>query len=111
MKKELHYLFYNAEALMLLAEYLHKVLLRSHLWEPKKVHKKHAKCDKRFEEVFTRLQKIIDYKADSADALLRCKIKEITRPQVSDTVCIRISPAHTKSVIKKNCITKKERKC
>ena len=105
MRKELHNLFYNAEALMLLAEFLHKVLVRGYRWQPNKaMRKEHAKCDKRFEETFKRLQKIIDYRAGSADTLLRCKIKNIAQPHISETMCIRISPSHLRSVKKQKSI-------
>ena len=102
MRKDLHHLFYNAEALMLLADFLHKVLLRRNRWHTNKaMRKEYAKCDKRFEEMFKRLQKTIDYNANSADTQLRCKMKNIAQPRTIDTVCIRISPVPLKSVKKK----------
>ena len=112
MRKNLHHLFNNAEALMLLAEFLHKVLLRRNPWQTNKaMRKEYAKCDKRFEQTFKRLQKIIDYRADSADTLLRCKIKNIVQPHIGETVCIGISSAPRKSVNNKKRIIKNQRTC
>ncbi len=98
MKKNLQDFFYNAEALILLAEILHKVLASRGRWRAiESCHKKNTNIDKRFEEIFKRLHKSIDYRADKADKMLKCKITSMALPE-NDTTCINISNLQPKKL-------------
>lgn len=101
MKRNSNFL-YNAEALMLLAEFLHNALLwRGHGPTVALAHEKPRNIDKRFEKAMERLRKSIDCSAKSADRLLRCKISSIALPRGNETVCINISASPKKSKKKK----------
>ena len=99
MKKNLHDFFYNTEALILLAEYLHNVLSSRQRKEARMTSNIKANIDKRFEETLKRLRKSIDHKAKSAHSLLRCKITSMTSPDRVDTVYIGISPSRKKTKV------------
>lgn len=101
MKRNSNFL-YNAEALMLLAEFLHNALLwRGHGPTIALAHEKPQNIDKHFEKAMERLRKSIDYRARSADRLLRYKITSMSLPRASKAVCINISASPKKSKKKK----------
>ena len=100
-------ILYNAEALMHLAEFLHNALLwrgRTPFNVPP--HKKNTNIDKRFEKIMERMRKSVDYRAKSAQKLLKCKITSMTLPYGTGAVCINMSAAPKKR--EKNRITQKQ---
>lgn len=101
---------YNAEALMLLAEFLHNALSwRERMPFDAPLHKKPT--NKRFEEAMKRLRKSIDYRAKSAENLLLCKITSMALPRGSKAVCINLSASPRKKVNSKKSINKKQQSC
>lgn len=94
---------------MLLADILHQVLSSRGRWQPSETFReKNANIDKRFEEKLKRLCWGVDYRADKADKVLRCKITSMALPPGNDTVCINISPSRPKKTKNKNRIIKKQ---
>ena len=87
---------HNAEALMLLAEFLHNALLwRGREHSDATTHKK-AKSSRGFEEAMERLRKSVDYRAKGAENILRCKITSMALPRGREAVCINISASPKK---------------
>lgn len=106
MKKNLQKFLSDVEPLMLLADFLHSVLLSRGRWLPGRVADKMEKSvDKRFDDTFRRLWRSVDYSAKSADRLLRCKVARVALPN-GDGVCISIVPVHQRYVKNQNSIIK-----
>ncbi len=88
---------YNAEALIHLADILHKVLSLRGRWQAcGDENEKDRNIDKEFEKRLSRLHKSIDYRAKRAEKLLKCKITD-TQPNVNNTMYINICRPHKKS--------------
>ena len=94
---------YNGEALMLLADFLHNILLsRERFQSMKNAHEKSKKIDKSFDDAFKRLCRSVDFGAKQADKLLKCRITRIATPYGSEKVFINIQPSRRRKVINKN---------
>ncbi len=87
----------NGEALMLLADILHNVLLsRGRCRKSEFSDEKCEKNDKRFESAFKRLCRGVDFRAKNADRVLRCKIATVALPDGSNRVWVNIVPPASK---------------
>ena len=94
---------YNGEALMLLADFLHNILLsRERLLSMRNAHKKSKKIDKSLDDAFKRLFRSVDFDARQADRLLKCRITRIATPDGNEKVFINIQPSRRRKVINKN---------
>lgn len=77
--------------MMILAKFLHNVLLSRGRWDRCNVsQKKKENIDKQFEEAFKRLCRSVDFRAKTADRLLKCKITSGALINGGDGVCINI---------------------
>lgn len=105
MKKNFRKFSSNAQALMLLANFLHNVLSFKqcrNVFKP--MSNEIVNTNKEFEKVMRRLQKTIDFRADKADKILRCSVTRISVPGKKDAVFVNILPSNkenNKCVIKK----------
>ena len=80
---------------MMLADILHNVLLSRGQWQVRNnSHIESKNTDKRLDDAFRRLCKSVDYCAERADKVLRCRITSVALPNGNDGVCISILPSH-----------------
>lgn len=91
MKNNFRTYLSNAGTLMILANFLHNVLLSRGRWDRCNVsQKKKRNIDKKFEEAFKRLCQSVDFRAKTADKVLKCKIASGALINGGDGVCINI---------------------
>ena len=83
---------------MLLADILHNVLLSRGKWQVRNIsHVESRRIDKR-----------VDYCAERADKVLRCRITSVGLPNGNDGVCINILPSRRSKAGNKSGKIKKQ---